>query len=501
MHKSQPYLSTDQGFTRRLPRQTQLWVVALFLLALVWRLPGLFAHTFHADEALFASWARLIAVWRDPLLQTQLIDEPPLAFYLQAAFYPLLGNVPYAARLPNFIASLLLLPVLAQWLWHLYQDELTVRVAAIVLVFSPLAIQSSATAFLDPLLVTLLLAALWAQAAGGRGRPFTAGFLYGLALLTKIPAVLYFPLLLGQGWLFGWRWRQWRRWLAGLLPLALLFLAWHVAYDGPPVWQLQFARYGGLRLIWSWELWPRLSAWGPLWGATVGTPSFFLALLLPVFLAWLVQQEDWHTALDQLFVIAFIAYFLLLWFVAGHVTDRYVLPVLPLVALIVARLTARIWSALPLVIPPPRLKRLLPLLLVGLCLAQMPAALAARQSRYPIGGSPAADAGAAQVAAYLADAPYGTVLYDHWYSWQWRYHFFDTGVYVSWFPHPTALVADLQAFARVSAGSRYLALPPDAAAAPVQRAVQAAGFRLEPVLQTTLPDGRPGITLFHVAAP
>ncbi len=483
-----------------LPRQTQHWIIALTLLAFLWRLPGLFANTFHPDEALFAGWARLIAVWRDPLLQTQLIDEPPLALYLQAAFYPLLGAVTYAARLPNFLASLLLLPLLAQWLWHLYQDELTVRVAGIVLVFSPLAIQSSATAFLDPLLVVLLLAALWAQVAGGRGRPLLAGFLYGLALLTKIQAVLYLPLLLGQGWLFGWRWRQWRRWLSGLLPPALLFGAWSLAYGGPPVWQVQFARYGGLRLIWSWELWPRLSEWGPLWGAALGTPAFFLALLLPVFLAWLVQQEDWPTALDQLFVVYFIAHFLLIWFVAGHVTARYLLLVLPLLALIVARLTTRVWSVLPLVVPPPRLRRLLPVLLVGLCLAQLPAALAARQGEYPAGSSPTADGGAAQVAAYLADAPYGTVLYDHWYSWQWRYYFLDTGVYVSWFPHPDALVADLQVFAR-QPGARYLALPPDPAALPVQRAVQAAGFSLEPVLQTQLTGDVAGITLYRIATP
>ena len=196
-HNPSPTLPPFPG---SIPRQTQLWLVALVLLAALWRLPGLFANTFHPDEALFASWARLIAIWRDPWLQTQLVDKPPLAFYLQAAFYPLLGSAPYAARLPNFIASLLLLPALAQWLWHLYQDELTVRVAVILLAFSPLAIQSSATAFLDPLLLALLLAALWAQAASGAGRPLAAGLLFGLALLTKYQALRYLPLVLGQGW-------------------------------------------------------------------------------------------------------------------------------------------------------------------------------------------------------------------------------------------------------------------------------------------------------------
>ncbi|RMG96345.1 MAG: glycosyltransferase, partial [Chloroflexi bacterium] len=71
-----------------------VWITAVF------RFRALFANTFHADEALFASWARLIAVWRDPLLVTQAVDKPPLLFYLQAVFYPLFGPVMWAARLP-----------------------------------------------------------------------------------------------------------------------------------------------------------------------------------------------------------------------------------------------------------------------------------------------------------------------------------------------------------------------------------------------------------------
>ena len=81
------------------------------LLGAALRLRGLFANTFHADEALFASWARLIAVWRDPLLLTQPVDKPPLLFYSQALFYPLFGPVEWAARLPSLLASLLLIPV------------------------------------------------------------------------------------------------------------------------------------------------------------------------------------------------------------------------------------------------------------------------------------------------------------------------------------------------------------------------------------------------------
>ncbi|MBE2224378.1 MAG: hypothetical protein IAF02_22750, partial [Anaerolineae bacterium] len=92
-------------------------------LTAVFRFHALFANSFHGDEALFATWARLIAVWRDPLLLTQAVDKPPLLFYLQALFYPLQGAVAWAARLPNFIASIVLVPLLAVLVWRWYEDE------------------------------------------------------------------------------------------------------------------------------------------------------------------------------------------------------------------------------------------------------------------------------------------------------------------------------------------------------------------------------------------
>lgn len=486
--------------TAKMPARTRTWLMILILIGILWRVGGLFTHTFRPDEALFASYARLIAVWRDPLLQTQLVDKPPLAFYAQAAFFPLLGADGFAARLPNLIASILLLPLLAQWLWHLYRAEMVVIVGVIVFTFSPLAIQSSATAFLDPLMLALLVGSLWAGAAGGRGRPVAAGMLFGLALLTKYQALLYAPLIVGQGRLFGWAWRKWRRWLVGLLPPLALFLLWQWAHGAPFVWQAQAANYGGLRLIWSWELWPRLNEWGRVWSAVLGTPPFFLALLLPVFIAWLVQQEDWETALDQLFTAALLAYFLLLWFVAGPVEDRYLLLALPLVALVVARLTARAWSLLPLLFPRIGVGRWMPALWIGLCVAQMPASVRAYHSQFPVGSWPDADDGAAQVGAFLADAPYGTVLYDHWYNWQWRYYFFDTGVYVNWFPHPAALLDDLRVFAHTP-GSRYLVLPAADAAAPVRRALRDAGYRLETAFAATRADGQPGMILYRIDPP
>lgn len=494
----------------RVDRNNHLRSSALLLLcmiaAIVLRLPGLFANSFAADEALFATWARHIATWRDPLLQTQLVDKPPLAFYLQALFYPLFGPVEWAARLPNFVALLLLIPLTVRLYRRLYpspihksqftiyNSPLPLTAVALFLTLSPYAIQFAPTAYLDPLLVTLLVAALAAR------KPGWSGLLFGLALLTKYQALLFLPLLLLLNGLQGWRWKQWQPWLAGFLPLLALLLAWDAARTGTfSLWEAQMGSYGGLRLAWSWELWPRLGKWLALGRYFFGSTT--LALLFLAGLVWLAAER--RTAggrgggaerrnVDDVLLLYLVGYLLLHWLLAVPVWDRYLLPLLPVVALLVGRMTSlctgqgrkgaevrrRIFPA-PLLL----CSSALVLLLWG--------AVGAANGRYPIGGQVQADGGAAEVAAFLQDAPYGTVLYDHWYSWQWRYHFFDKGVYVNWVPHPAALAEDLRAFGR-NGQPRFLALPAGNLANPFRRAIADAGFHLTPVATSGT------ITLFEI---
>jgi hypothetical protein len=188
-----------------------------------------------------------------------------------------------------------------------------------------------------------------------------------------------------------------------------------------------------------------------------------------------------------LLLLLFIAGYLLLhWLLAIPVWDRYLLPLLPLVAVVVGyqlsivRMPSQMsWLFREFQFPKQVYHRpvvvgvLLILLLVG--------AWRARNGRYPIGGQREADQGAAAVAEALAEAPYGTVLYDYWYSWQWRYHLFDKRVYASWQPHPAALAEELAVFG--ADGSRhYLVLPDLAMARPFIRAIESAGFVLQPVV-------------------
>ena len=493
-------------------RNKRHWLFLLVLIATALRFQGLFANSFHADEALFASWARLIGVWRDPLLQSQVVDKPPLLFYVQALFYPLLATpAPWVARLPGLVASLLLVPLTGRLVWELYRDTLATVAAAAFVALSPFTIQFSATAFTDPLLVTLLVSAMVGQSVGIGGRRsvlalllFASGVLFGLAVATKHQAWLFLPLLLGLGWLGGWGWAQWRRWLAGFLLPLLALIAWDVARGGgSTLWSAQMQSYGGVRLAWSWELWPRLAAWGELWQVLFGSPVllFLLLLALPPFLALLIYHQDWPTAYDQLFVLFLLGYGALHWFLAVPVWDRYLLPVVPILALVLGRFLSRLVAFLGPEVPRPARSWLAPALLGFLVLMHLPGAWSARAGGFAVGGRPGADSGAREVAAFLDDSPYGTVLYDHWFNWQWRYYLFDTGVYVNWFAHPAGLAEDLRVFGGTD-GERYLVLPDTPLARPVLRAVAAAGYEAQPLLTTgemvlyvliggaeTVPDG------------
>lgn len=501
-------------------KQSRIALITLVLLAVALRTNGLLENTFQADEALFASWARQIAVWRDPLLKSQLVDKPPLMFYLQALSYPIAGPVMWAARIPNFAASILVIPLVAMLAWRLYRNEVTMLLASAFTAFSPMAIQFSSSGFIDPLMTCLVVASLAVLAgspatsaepvaAAEKRRvtkmPVLSGALFGLAVISKYQAWLFAPLFIGLALIIGWRKTEWGRWLLGLLPLLGVQIVWELLRRGQlTLIESQWQSFGGIRLAWSWELWPRLEAWAQQYAYILGSPilEFLLLLAVPLFAALLINESDRAAALDRLLAFFVVAYLLLLWFIAVPVWDRYLLAIVPFVSLVLARafwLVAKYaWSAfLPRYIAPMWIRRLLTLLPIALMVIQAPALAAAYSGQLPVGTSPSADYGAAEISALLAEEPYGTVLYDHWFSWQWRYHLFDDRVYVSWFPNPDALIEDLQVFGQ-NAGCRYIVLPDSEAAVPVTRALTTAGYRLERVIAAEGRDEQPSMLLYLI---
>lgn len=486
-----------------MPIRVKSALVILIIAAVLLRVHGFFFNTFHADEALFAYWSRLIAVGRDPLLMNQLVDKPPLLFYLQAIFYPILGPVELAARIPNFAASIISIPATGLLTWRLFRHELACVLAAAFITFSPLAIQFSGTAFTDPLLTLWLTLSLVASShnvshrfylhnevarQGGRvadRNALLAGIFFGLALATKFQAWLFLPLVISLALVGLWRRRQWRRWLVGLLSCLLIVFLWELLRgSGPTLASQQLSSFGGIRVSYSWELWPRLAAWAEQWRYVLDSEilSFIVILSLPLYLALLIHDDDKSTVIDQILTLFLIGYFVFHWILAIPAWDRYILPLLPLVGIVLARFILRVTNFVMDELPTTgrykaRLNQIFWLIPLTFLLFQGRGILDAYAGRLPIGGQPDADHGISATVEALSEAPYGTVLYDHWYSWQIRYYLFDSRTFISWFPDNASLKQDLLVFGR-DGNPRYILLPAAGIAKPIARSIEEAGFSL-----------------------
>ncbi|MBI3177372.1 MAG: glycosyltransferase family 39 protein, partial [Chloroflexi bacterium] len=170
-------------------------ILAILLLGFALRAAPLLQNRFHPDEALYATFARLIASGRDPMLSTVVVDKPPLPFYLMAAGMSAFGGAEFAARVPTLFASIVSIALLYALGRTLY-DRRTAALGALALALSPLAILFAITLFTDTLLAAFVL---WALLMAARGRWRLAGLAVGLAFACKQTALFFVPLVLAVG--------------------------------------------------------------------------------------------------------------------------------------------------------------------------------------------------------------------------------------------------------------------------------------------------------------
>jgi 4-amino-4-deoxy-L-arabinose transferase-like glycosyltransferase len=465
-------------------------MAGLLLVGAAVRIQPLADNRFHPDEALFATFARLIASGRDLLLASRLLDKPPLTFYLGAASAWLIGPGELAARLPNLLAGVLTLTLTCRLALRLTGNWPSALASLTFVALSPLAILFAPTAFTDPQMTLWLLAGLVAVSEGSWG---WGGLASGLALASKQNALLFVPLVivLGLVWnirqgrttrrdVLGWGWRF-------ALPLAAVGLglaAWDAARGVQTgFWSAGISANNPGRLIRAGEVWPRAERW--LFWMGYLTASRPLDALLGLAIGGSLIHDlirPGRRALARIVVAAYLlAYLAACWLIAFNVYDRYLLPLVPLIAILAGRALVGVgrWLAARF----SALRRVGPYLATGLMVLLLAGpALTAARSGYPVGGDHGIYDGIEQVAAYLRAQPAGTVVYDHWLSWSLGYYLFDDDVYVSWFVGPDALADDLTAFGGES--PRYLVVPGGVSATEVADAIQSAGFRAETALET-----------------
>jgi len=186
-----------------------LWLaLAVFVLGLL-----VAPHVYHHYDVVdcFLAWARATGGARPWDVYTAGVgaddcDYPPLVPYFLAAAEGarlLAGAAPVSAmailllKLPNLVAQLLLVPTALAGLHGLIDDQ-AARRAALFLAVSPVFFVNAALwGQFDVLLTLFMLAAVLALL---RDQPVLAGAALGLALATKLLAVVLVPLLALYAW-------------------------------------------------------------------------------------------------------------------------------------------------------------------------------------------------------------------------------------------------------------------------------------------------------------
>ncbi|MBN1219215.1 MAG: glycosyltransferase family 39 protein [Anaerolineae bacterium] len=496
-----------------------LGVGLAMLSAVLLPLPLLASQRFHHDEALYATWALQIASGKNPLLTQIPIDKPPLFLYVVAGFLGWLGPTETAARLPSLLATCLTVG-LVFWLGKKMYGYGVGLLAAWLVALSPFTIMFAPTAFTDPMLVTLVLAGCLAAV---HGRTVWAGLFLGLAIATKQQGVFFVPLafallILGVRSNAGdqgsnnahYVWRNFL--LATTLSLLPVFL-WDLARNqSPGFWQLSVINYGGLETTTA-DFGERWQGFIHLLGYATASPilNTIFGAGLPLTLVSGAYQimnhqnssvpgrqrfEVYYDWILSLFTVTFLLVHSLLSF---QVWDRYLLGLIPILALLLVRVLLLPWSILkhswldyqPQYLPTARL--IVVLALIGLLTLTLAHPVQdAVNGRYPLGSNSRALSGIEQIVAYLqGQTNADTTLYHHWLGTHWRFYLWDYPYDLQYWLSPEYLAS------RAKPG-HLIAFPAWRSDTEARLALAQAGLALRELARAYTPGGNPSIVLYQI---
>ncbi|MBN1641254.1 MAG: glycosyltransferase family 39 protein [Anaerolineae bacterium] len=197
-------------------------------------------------------------------------------------------------------------------------------------------------------------------------------------------------------------------------------------------------------------------------------------------------------------LIASAAAYLVAHIVLGFsIWDRYLLPLVPVASMLLARVVvrARVWACLPRAPAARRWARRAALLLAALVAASaLLSGLRAARNGYPVGGEHWAYQGLDQVAAYLqAHAAPDAVLYHHWLRWHYTYYLHGAPYELRWWASGEHLQREA---ARSPTREQYIVLPDWRTLEP-----DAAGLRFELLLETRRDDNSISLQLYRIHVP
>jgi 4-amino-4-deoxy-L-arabinose transferase-like glycosyltransferase len=161
-----------------------------------------FDGAYYAIKAreIFSSDSLWVVTWNSTV---RFFDNPPLPFWLTGIAYKIFGVSGYAAVFSSAIFGVLIVYLTYSLCSYLYKDNWTSFLAAFVLLFPGLFLDSSRRAMLDITLAFFVTASMYCLVKGLEHRKFYLlyGLMSGCAVLTK--SILgFFPIVIGVVFMF-----------------------------------------------------------------------------------------------------------------------------------------------------------------------------------------------------------------------------------------------------------------------------------------------------------
>ena len=161
-----------------------------------------FDGAYYAIKAreIFSSDSLWVVTWMG---QTRFFDNPPLPFWLTGLAYKIFGVSGYAAVFSSAIFGVLIVYLTYSLCNYLYKDQWTSFLAAFVLLFPGLFLDSSRRAMLDITLAFFVTASMYCLIKALENKKFylVFGLMAGCAVLTK-SLLGFFPIVIGFVFIF-----------------------------------------------------------------------------------------------------------------------------------------------------------------------------------------------------------------------------------------------------------------------------------------------------------
>jgi 4-amino-4-deoxy-L-arabinose transferase len=273
------------------------------------------------------------------------LDKPIAYFAAEAAAMEVLGPTEVAARLPAYVFTLLTAALLA---WFARRIQADPFIAAIAYLSMPLTLAFSRTVIFDSMLSFFIVAALVAfycachpvetEAGSGKRTGGVATILawaaIGFGVITKGPVAILLPLIVTIPYAISRKRGRAIVSIAGLVVFVLVVAPW--------VWAISIAVPDFLHYVLVTETAQRLATKAL---KRTGPPWYFIPYLVAGGMPWsIVVLGLWRRARAgvrdnaTLYLLLWVAIPFVFFSISQSKRPQYILPVMPAVALLVARL-------------------------------------------------------------------------------------------------------------------------------------------------------------------